>query len=1065
MGFFPNLFQNPQTYFKGKKWAKRQENSRYDQHRNRLLKVRPVVDTDPPRAYRILTKRLLYKRRKMGIDTHGIRTDIGPDTESLKDWKACRQRQPSPAAALEPTAAQLKRLISAEELTHSLAELERSASRALGQPPPPPVTEERPELSSSQLVEQVHELERSLTELAPPAALPPLQPWVAVRRAEWATGGAAAAAGQTPGRANSVAAAGGGGAPALGPARPTGQAAGDFWVTTSPPQESPVTYASRQTAPYITINNQKIPILISQYSVQAHQKVHHTMAPQAQEITAPEPRNVSNVIREELNESKILTQTLQLERNQVPWSKKPMPAPKLSPITEQAANRETAVQRNNPGQKDDNTPGQKQETAESVKAPAGPDTKEAESKAEQNASEVPDDAAEPICERVKIVSEKRDSIRPVKVNGGNKANSSNNVASKETKTKKRRPTKPANTDTKRENHSDTEVETTERKHKIETCSQDKRTSYSDNTQPMKVFFKKKPTNPKIEYVELAERSTQTVQHTQSETVTSRDAKPPPSPERTPSGRSKSEHTIQRSADSRSTSRRAAKLTFAVSGSGSGVAVGPDQPPVRPLVRPLTDRSVARAALAPGRNRSPSPPLRPAAIEAQRRVGSPPRQQSTSSQQQRQQSASSQQQQRQSASNQQQQQRQPSPAGHQPPQRPPGSGRQPPPSAPRSSGRRSVPATPRSQRSQRSGGRGPPGPQDSRAITTTIRPPARPGSGRKTAARRRLQRLRGKVKEPPGHLSRGNASNIITTPGDSGGTSERRATQASCAMCVGDQQPQNRTERVRRVIHRVTAVISPDSSPPASPGRSQPSPRAAARRHRQLLTRIDALAAPRRRYTEQADNQVRQARPNWRPPAAPLPGDQLYQRAMRGASCRSCNIVRTPSPISSNPFAFMDIEADGRPLGRLTILLRADLAPRTVENFRSLCTGEYGFGYKGTLFHRVIPRFVCQGGDVTFGGRNKQAPLSIYDRLFEDESFDMHHSEPGVVSMVNNGPNTNGTQFFICAAKITWLDGKNVAFGLVTEGLQVLRKIEALGTAQGVPLKRIVVHKCGQIIND
>ncbi|KAF0296750.1 Peptidyl-prolyl cis-trans isomerase F, mitochondrial [Amphibalanus amphitrite] len=719
MGFFPNLFQNPQTYFKGKKWAKRQENSRYDQHRNRLLKVRPVVDTDPPRAYRILTKRLLYKRRKMGIDTHGIRTDIGPpalrfqDTESLKDWKACRQRQPSPAAALEPSAAQLKRLISAEELTHSLAELERSASRALGQPPPTAaVTEERPELSSSQLVEQVHELERSLTELAPPAALPPLQPWVAVRRADRTAGGAVAAAGQTPGRANSVAAAGGGGAPALGLTRPTGQAAGDFWVTTSQPQESPVTYASRQTAPYITINNQKIPVLISQYSVQAHQKVHHTMAPQVQEISASEPRN-----------------------------------------------------------------------------------------------------------------------------------------------------------------------------------------------------------------------------------------------RTPSGRSKSEHTIQRSADSRSTSRRAAKLTFAVSGSGSGVAVGPDQPPVRPL------------------------------------------------------------------------------------------------------------------RSQRSGGRGPPGPPDSRAITTTIRPPARPGSGRKTAARRRLQRLRGKVKEPPGHLSRGNASNIITTPGDSGGTSERRATQASCAMCVGDQQPQNRTERVRRVIHRVTAVISPDSSPPASPGRSQPSPRAAARRHRQLLTRIDALAAPRRRYTEQADNQVRQTRPNWRPPAAPLPGDQLYQRAMRGASCRSCNIVRTPSPISSNPFAFMDIEADGRPLGRLTILLRADLAPRTVENFRSLCTGEYGFGYKGTLFHRVIPRFVCQGGDVTFGGRNKQAPLSIYDRLFEDESFDMHHSEPGVVSMVNNGPNTNGTQFFICAAKITWLDGKNVAFGLVTEGLQVLRKIEALGTAQGVPLKRIVVHKCGQIIND
>ena len=618
-----------------------------------------------------------------------------------------------------------------------------------------------------------------------------------------------------------------------------------------------------------------------------------------QEIQASERRNGGNSIDEELNTSKILAESLQIERQQIPQTNRQSPVTKPSIVAEQPAGQAAVVQHNDTGHNDNGEQGHRE-------GPPEPVAKPLRDKTGQKSPRKPGNVAESISEGTKICTEKQESIKTTRNHDSAKANLSNNVANKEVKTKKRKTNKPANPESKRENHSDTEVETTERKQKIETGSQDKRTSYSDNTQPVKIFFKKKPTNPKIEYIELAERSTQTAQQTQSETVASREAKArdkTQQPERGPSGRSKSEHTIQRSPDSRPASRRVAKLTFAAGAGGSGVAVGPDHASVQPLVRPLTDRSAARVAPAPGRNRSPSPLQRPTATETQRRTTSPQRQQSATGQQhhqhhhqQQQQSSPGRQQQQQSSAGRQQQQQQPSSPGRQPPEKSPGAGRQQPPSAPRSGGRRTAPATPRSQRS---GGRGPPAPQDGRGITTTIRPPARPGSGRRAAARRRMQRLRGKVKEPAGHLSRGNASNIITTPGDSGATGERRTAQANCAMCTGDQEPQSRTERVRRVIHRVTAVISPDSSPPASPGRSQASPRVAARRHRQLLTRIDALAAPRRRYTEQGDNQVRPSRP-WRPPPPPVPGDQLYQRAMRGASCRSCNIVRTPSPISSNP---------------------------------------------------------------------------------------------------------------------------------------------------------------------
>ncbi len=170
---------------------------------------------------------------------------------------------------------------------------------------------------------------------------------------------------------------------------------------------------------------------------------------------------------------------------------------------------------------------------------------------------------------------------------------------------------------------------------------------------------------------------------------------------------------------------------------------------------------------------------------------------------------------------------------------------------------------------------------------------------------------------------------------------------------------------------------------------------------------------------------------------------------------------------SNPKVFFKVKIGNDEIAEQIVMeLRADVVPKTAENFRALCTGEKGIGklgkplhFKNSWFHRIIPQFMLQGGDFTnFNGTGGE---SIYGTRFGDENFNLKHAGPGILSMANAGPNTNGSQFFITTVSTPWLDNKHVVFGQVVEGMDVVKKIEAVGSSSGKPSKPVTIVDSGQ----
>jgi len=158
--------------------------------------------------------------------------------------------------------------------------------------------------------------------------------------------------------------------------------------------------------------------------------------------------------------------------------------------------------------------------------------------------------------------------------------------------------------------------------------------------------------------------------------------------------------------------------------------------------------------------------------------------------------------------------------------------------------------------------------------------------------------------------------------------------------------------------------------------------------------------------------------------------------------------------------YFDVSIAGRDSGRIVFKLYDETVPETARNFRELCTGQNGFGYAGSKFHRIIPQFMLQGGDFT--RHNGMGGKSIYGEKFADENFALKHTKPGLLSMANAGPNTNGSQFFITTVVTSWLDGKHVVFGEVVEGMDLVTKVETVGSRSGTPRANVVITKSGVV---